>query len=252
MDKKGILVTATKNYKVMKKVREFVDERLKGNCIHCGEWISDPSNDHVPSKSLLKEPYPTDIPTIKICRTCNGSFALDEEYLVAFLSAVVSGSTNPDHQVLPSAASILKNRNLRNRIDRSKVQEQTLFGEIREVWIPEQERINRVIVKNARGHGYFEYGDPSLVENCPSLVWAAPMENLTADQKDHFFRPESLLCGWPEIGSRAFTRSSEGQDLVDDWIMVQDGVYRYSVEGGTRVRTVLFEHIATEVRWDNK
>ena len=120
------------------------------------------------------------------------------------------------------------------------------------MWIPEQERINRVIVKNARGHGYFEYGDPSLVEACPSLVWVAPMENLTADQKDHFFRPESLLCGWPEIGSRAFTRSIGGQDLLDGWVVVQDGVYRYSVEGGIRVRTVLFEHIVTEVRWDDE
>ena len=92
-------------------------------------------------------------------------FALDEEYFAAFLSAVVSGSTEPDHQGLPSAASIFReNRNLRNRIDRSKVQEQTLFDEMRKMWIPEQERINRVIVKNARGHGYFEYGDPSLVE----------------------------------------------------------------------------------------
>ena len=237
----------------MKKIRELVDERLKGSCIHCGRWISDSSNDHVPSKSLLKKPYPTDRPTIKICRACNESFALDEEYFAAFLSAIVSGSTEPDRQVLPSATIIFRvNENLRDRIDRSKIQEQTLFGEIRKMWIPEQERINRVIVKNARGHGYFEYGDPSLVEACPSLVWVAPMENLTADQKDHFFRPESLLCGWPEIGSRAFTRSIGGQDLLDGWVVVQDGVYRYSVEGGIRVRTVLFEHIVTEVRWDDE
>ena len=236
----------------MEKIKEFADKRLKGWCIHCERWISDPSNDHVPSKSLLRKPYPTDIPTIKMCRACNGSFALDEEYFAAFLSAVVSGSTVPDRQVLPSAASIFRaNSNLRDRIDRSRVQEQTLFGEVRKTWSPEYERINRIVVKNARGHGYYEYSDSSFVAGRPSLVWSAPLENLTADQRDQFFKSESLLRGWPEIGSRAFTRSIEGQDLVDGWVVVQDGVYRYAVEDGIRVRTVLFEHITTEVRWDD-
>ena len=237
----------------MKKIKEFADKRLKGSCIHCERWISDPSNDHVPSKCLLRKPYPTDIPTIKVCRTCNRRFALDEEYFAAFLSAVVSGSTVPDRQVLPSAASIFRAKSsLRVRIDRSRVREQTLFGEIREIWSPEYERINRIVVKNARGHGYFESSDPGFVSGCPSLVWAIPIQNLTADQKDYFFGPESHLCGWPEIGSRAFTRSIKGQDLVDGWVVVQDGVYRYAVEDGIRVRTVLFEHIATEVRWDDE
>jgi hypothetical protein len=35
-------------------------------------------------------------------------------------------------------------------------------------------------------------------------------------------------------------------------VIVQEGVYRYSVvdDGGIQVRTVLFEYLATEVRWD--
>ncbi len=49
------------------------------------------------------------------------------------------------------------------------------------------------------------------------------------------------------------TRAFTGQDMDGgDWVIVQDGIYRYSVvdDGGIQVRTVVFEYLATEVRWD--
>ena len=49
------------------------------------------------------------------------------------------------------------------------------------------------------------------------------------------------------------TRVLTGQDMVGAWVIVQDGVYRYSTDdwgGGVRVRTVLHEYLATEVRWE--
>lgn len=36
----------------------------------------------------------------------------------------------------------------------------TIGGEQRLVWKPDLERIERVVVKNARGHAFFEIGDP--------------------------------------------------------------------------------------------
>ena len=63
-----------------------------------------------------------------------------------------------------------------------------------------------------------------------------------------------VITRWvgPKSGSRMMTRVMMGQALRGQWVVVQDGVYRYAVSqgGSTRVRTVLFEHIATEVCWD--
>jgi len=238
----------------LKQIREFKDERLKGYCVYCEQGVSDPSNDHVPSKSLLKKPFPPDIPTIKACRGCNERFALDEEYFAAFLSAVLSGSTEPDDQVLPSAAnSFRENNGLRERIDHSRsMQTQLVLGtDERITWFPEYDRIRRVIVKNAQGHIYFELGDPSAASGCPTSAWATTIENLNSSQRDRFFEMEPRLVGWPEVGSRAMIRAIEGQDMDGGWVVVQDGVYRYSVEQGTRVRSVLFERVVTEVLWDN-
>lgn len=237
----------------MKQIREFTDERLRGYCVYCEQGVSDPTNDHVPSKSLLKKPYPPDLPTIKACRGCNEQFALDEEYFAAFLSAVISGSTKPDDQVLPSAANSFKtNEGLRDRIDQSRYIQTCLDLGIEErmVWAPEFERIQRVIIKNARGHGYYELGDINEVVGCPVSAWATMQENFDQEQVDRFFRMESGLVGWPEVGSRAMIRAIEGHDLQNGWIVVQEGVYRYKVDQGTRVRSILLEHLITEVVWD--
>ena len=75
----------------MQQIPEFVDERHKGWCIHCGTGI-DPdrsSRDHVPSKCLLSRPYPDNLPVVEVCASCNESFSLDEEYLIAFTGAVL-------------------------------------------------------------------------------------------------------------------------------------------------------------------
>ncbi len=87
----------------------------------------------------------------------------------------------------------------------------------------------------------------------PEHVWAVPLEAMTTAEREVFEDGESkgALVGWPEVGSRMMTRVVTGQDLCDGWVVVQDGVYRYCVEqyGAMRVRTVLFEYLATEVSW---
>ena len=81
----------------MDQIEECGDERQKSWCIHCGGWIAelDTNRDHVPSKSLLREPYPANLPVVEVCATCNEGFSLDEEYLVVFLNCVLAGSTEP-------------------------------------------------------------------------------------------------------------------------------------------------------------
>lgn len=238
----------------METIEEFVDERQKSWCIHCTRWLADlkTNEDHVPTKSLLTKPRPHHLPVVTICRECNNSFSRDEQYAVTFLSCVLSGSTDPEKQRNPSAARALtKSPALRAMIERAKTECQTLGGDTRVVWQPDMDRIHRVIVKNARGHAYFEYGEPMM--EAPVHVWASPLENLSESERERF---EGLdgggeLTVWPEVGSRMMTRVLTGEDLDGGWVIVQEGTYRYAVQqtGGLRVRSVLSEYLATEVQW---
>jgi len=235
----------------MDQIKDFVDERQKLWCIHCGRDIgaARTNRGHVPSKSLLSKPYPPNLPVMEVCTACNTGFSLDEEYVAAFLGAVLAGSTEPEHQLMKAAARVFRrNGGLRAKIDRAKREYQTLGGDTRVIWEPEWPRVNRVVVKNARGHAFFEYGEPMLDD--PRHVHATPLETLTKEQREAF---EAAPIGgaWPEVGSRMLTRVLTGQDLDGTWVVVQDGVYRYAVaqDGGIMVRSVLYEYLATEVYW---
>lgn len=235
----------------MQHIHDFSDDRNKAWCIHCGAVIASQgcSRDHVPSRSLLLEPYPPNLPCILVCQSCNESFSFDEEYFVAFLGSVLSGSTNPADQVHARSARILsRSEKLRARIEAAKVQHQS-NGATQLFWKPEVDRIKRIILKNARGHAFYELGEPLLRE--PDQIWMAPLSILTASERFHFERSEwdGLL---PEVGSRMLERVFSGHDLVDGWIHVQRDVYRYMIVQGTKtlVRSVIAEYLATEVAWD--
>lgn len=239
----------------MDNIPEFVDERQRGWCIHCGGWIAQlqSNRDHAPSKSLLQKPCPEELPVIQVCRECDSSFSRDEEYLTALLGAVLTGTTEPTAQSNPSARRILaRNRKLRARIDHAKTTYTSIGGETRIIWKPEIERVNNVVVKNARGHAFFELGEPMLTK--PSHVLFMPLVSLANTERGHFeSEADGSLAPWPEVGSRMMTRIITRQDLSDGWIIVQDGVYRYAVllDGGIRVKTIIYEYLATEVRWES-
>lgn len=238
----------------MDEIEEFSDDRQKAWCVHCGAWLSaaETNSDHVPSKSLLDRPLPAHVPQVEICRDCNSSFSLDEEYFVAFFSCVLAGSTAPEAQTNPKVRRALeRNPALLARIEASKKLCLTPDGEETLIWQPEMERILRVVLKNARGHAFFEFGEPMLEE--PEHVRAMPLESMSPQQRTAFENvgAASGIAGWAEVGSRMMTRQITGQDMAGGWVVVQPGVYRYAVfqEGAIMVRSVLREYIATEVFW---
>lgn len=238
----------------MDYLQDFSDERFKSSCIQCGSWIggAETNHDHVPSKCLLKRPYPPNLPVVTVCSTCNSSFSRDEEYLTLFLQCVLTGSSDPRDQRDPRVGRALqRHKRFRARIERSRY-EMLVDGEGRTIWKPEDERVNNVILKNARGHALYEIGEPMLTE--PEYVWAVPLETLTAEQRAEF---EDMggpgIQGWPEVGSRMMQRMVTGQDLCNGWVVVQDGIYRYGVvqQGVMLVRSVLWDYLATEVYWSD-
>ncbi|UVK40580.1 hypothetical protein LHFGNBLO_002062 [Mesorhizobium sp. AR10] len=48
------------------------------------------------------------------------------------------------------------------------------------------------------------------------------------------------------------TRTITGEDLDEDWVIVQKGVYRYAVmqTAGMLVRIVMREYLAVEIGWE--
>ena len=234
----------------MDHIGEFSDRRYKSWCIQCGTGIGSvrTNNDHVPSKSLLEMPYPEELPTVKICTDCNTSFSRAEEYFAAFLGAVLSGSTDPESQKTSTAARIFRGNNaLKKRIDSQRQDYTTLEGTQKTVWNPEMARVRNVIVKNARGHVYYELGQPAFGE--PSNVGIHPLEMLSQDDLSGFLAIDHG-AGWPEVGSRMMTRVVSGQDMEDGWIVVQDGIYRFAAveNDGFLVRIIIQEYLAAEVR----
>jgi hypothetical protein len=194
-------------------INEFFDERNKAWCVHCGRTLANlkTNRDHVPTKSFLRKPWPSELPVITICVDCNTSFSRDEQYAVSFLSSAISGTTDPEKQINASASrAMIKSPALRSLIEQSKREFQTEGGQTNMIWTPDINRLNRVIVKNARGHAFFEFGEPMM--NDPDVVWAYPLALLTSVQSEEFEggASSSALAGWPELGSRMMTRLMTG------------------------------------------
>ena len=233
---------------------DFTDERLKnGLCIHCETQLANTlcNKDHVPSKTLLKKPYPDDLSVVIICKECNDNFSKDEEYTSAFLSAVLSGSTDPDLQNLKTGQRVFaENKKLRARIEKSKVEYETLSGQSNLVWRPEFERIENVVVKNSRGHVYFELGEPIMEK--PDFVSLTPIPSMSESQKADFFGDLHNSSCWGEVGSVWMNRLVFDTDWDEyGFLEVQPNVYCFQINTGSgiSVKTVLHNYLATEVIW---
>lgn len=230
----------------MEKIDDFSDVRNKVWCIHCGTPLSDvlTNRDHVPTKAFLDRPLPHHVPQVPVCSACNNGFSLDEAYLVCFLSCVLVGSTDPEKQVIAAASRLLRRSPaLRARLDFARTVDQA--GNYSKM--PEAERVDRVILKNARGHAFFELGEP--MRDDPVAVARMPLASMSPASRRDF---ENVTWHvWPEVGSRLMSRLATGEDMVNGWIVVQPAVYRYAIlqDDGIVVRSVIRNYLATETRW---
>ena len=237
----------------MKQLTDYSDTRGRVMCTHCGVVLNprNANKDHVPSRCLLDRPLPNNPPTVAICISCNASFSKDEEYCSVFLAAVISGDADPNPSRFPSAASATERcLGLRERIARAQRRQVPLWDEPEVLWQPEIDRFDRVIVKNARGHVLHELGES--VFGMPSRVMYWPVCRMSADQRNTF-ELVSLGTGLPEVGSRMMQRILGLAPLVNGWVNVQHGVYRYAIVQGSDkllVRTLIRDYLATEVAWN--
>ena len=225
--------------------------------MHCCEANPEKTREHIPSKCLLRAPYPENLMVTKVCQKCNASFSRDEEYLSALLAAVLAGSTDPVKQkTLEDSRRFTRQPALRARIEKSKIVTRTLFGETEVVFTPELERVENVVLKNARCHVLYEL-DRRAVFSDPDYIFCAPLRSLSQEQRIEFEENEDLALGWAEVGTRMFMRQCYSfnlsqPDMLGSWVIVQDGVYRFlASDSGDNVliRSVIGEYLATEVCW---
>jgi len=254
----------------VREIEDFTDDRQKAWCIHCGTVIADieSNRDHVPTKSLLTKTLRDRganydrgagdeldyLPQVIVCRRCNSSFSPDENYLLCVLHAVMAGSLYPDPVKNPEAATVLRsNRHVVRSLKRASDGQLLLFEDLKPFTLyPDTDKVQRVIVKNARGHAYHEIAEPLL--QAPDHVAFVPLEQLSPEQRDAFetVGTGAELAVWPEVGSRMTVQLFDEEAMVGGWITVEPGRYRYSIDWteAVTVKTVIWEYLATETRWE--
>lgn len=218
----------------------FADDRMLGVCVYCGG--SPDTRDHIPSRVLLDEPFPENLPVADCCQTCNTGFSLDEQYLACFIDCVIVGSTKPGDVERAKVTRILTDTPaIAARIAASE----TRGSDEQQIWQPEINRLYNVILKLARGHVAYELSLLQIDE--PLSITCAPIIALDDHVVEQFLSPQETPS-WPEIGSRAFIQACK-QFLAasaDYWHVVQPGRYQYLVSqaDGLFVRILLSKYLA--------
>ena len=220
-----------------------------GCCVYCGG--PDETRDHVPSKILLDDPLPDQLPVVEACKTCNHSFSLDEEYVACLIEAILNRSAEPDKvSRIKIRRSSERNPKLVARIQAAR----TISGDGLVSFQPEMDRVKNVVLKLARGHAAYELSLPVIEE--PVHLAILPLQTMSEQDRLYLENAGSgEIRTFPEIGSRAFLRACGADpysDTVGPWVTVVSGQYRYSVDqdGGIRVRIVIAEYLACETYWE--
>ncbi|MCM1566073.1 MAG: hypothetical protein NC238_09040 [Dehalobacter sp.] len=146
----------------------FFDERFKCQCVYCGGIPF--TRDHVPSKVMLDEPFPTNLPVVPACKECNNGFSADEKYLACFVECVITGSVD--------FASIKRDKVKRNLGEDTALASLIMASRNIDIvgnvfWVPDSKRVKNVILKLARGHVAYELNEPQLQE--PEYISCIPM-----------------------------------------------------------------------------
>ena len=242
----------------MEQLKDYADERILLGCIYCaGE---DTTREHAPSRVLLDKPYPENLPVVRACRACNNGFSQDEEYLACLIETVIAGSADPSKIRRPAISALLeRSPALQARIEASKSRN----GE-RTIFLVENDRVRRVLLKLARCHAAYELKQECREE--PTSVWWQPIELLSEQFLETFNAPHAIHT-YGEIGSRGMQRlrvleiklaGASGEErllhlTINDWVDVQEGRYRFQAidDGGViTIRIVIGEYLACEVTWE--
>jgi len=149
----------------------MVRQRARTNykCYICGSKKAD-TRDHIFPKNLFPRPMPHNLPTGPACRDCNNSLSDDEELFRALVTSGMAYETTSgrhiwDKRVRPS---LQQNRRGFKSLLRKLITEVNLPSGIALGLEFKPERVNRVLVKIAKGLYYKDTGEP-LPDNVKHL-----------------------------------------------------------------------------------
>jgi hypothetical protein len=175
------------------------------------------------------------------------------------IDCIVAGDVDPSRVERPKVAQILRTQP--QLTERLRAARKIIDGQV--LWDIEEDRVENVVLKLARGHVAYELNDPKLDD--PISFWLRPLCTLSDEEREAFEgtnTDETPAPGvWPEVGSRMMNRlliigADDEESLVDvfeeGWEVVQQGRYRFrlSWEGPVDVKIVIGEYLACKVTWD--
>lgn len=218
------------------------DTRLDAYCVYCGNHPE--TRDHVPSKVLLDEPFPDNLPVVPSCNSCNQSFSTDEVYLACLIECVLHGSTDPANLEREKIKRILTAKPwLRKNLEDAKIIKNGLpFFRL------DMSRIEKVVQKLACGHAVYENSEAQL--NSPMSFTINPYATMSALERKEFHSTEMVLL--PEVGSRSLLRLFTEKER-NGWIEVKKMRYSYAIyngDHGVTVKILISNYLACEVNWD--
>lgn len=232
----------------MRQINTFSDTRLDNMCSYCGDFQD--TRDHVPSRILLDEPYPENLPVVPCCYKCNQGFSLDEEYFACAIECILQGTSEIEFLNRQKIKSILaKKESLRKRIENSFIIENE--NKYFQIDVP---RFENTITKLAKGHFKFENSEPQF-EDPTSIVFKS-VHDMEENEVEAFFAP-TVFDKASEVGSRGLQNMliGQNQDILSQWTIVQEGTYQYMVSvsfGVEIVRILIWNYLAIEVIWRNQ
>lgn len=229
----------------------YWEKKRENGCLYCGAKAE--TREHVPSKTLLEEPYPENLPTIPACFKCNNGFSLDEQYFACFLeflkSSIYIGYQCNDKIV----RTMNENLPLKQLIES---QIKNIDGKINFTY--DISRFDRIVSKLAIGHVGYEFDNVCF--DGPKTIWYEFSFRLKEDFKRQFLKPQ-IMNKFPEISSRfacdyCIIQNTETGEafLLNDWIDIQEQRYEYHTfindKGGITVRMLIFDILFCQVDFE--
>ncbi|MDR2510928.1 MAG: hypothetical protein LBC89_00365 [Bacteroidales bacterium] len=229
----------------MRQRQPLSDKRLNTICTYCGD-IAD-SRDHVPSKILLEEPFPDNLPLVPCCTKCNQNFSLDEEYFACLIECVLHGTADIKQLSRKRIKKILMRKELlRDRIKKSIIESSNQI-----IFKVENERMNNVLLKLAKGHIRYEYSE-LLFDEEPLFFNIQIAYNMSEKEWNYFIQPRHIDF-MPEVGSRAMMELvvDSQNNILSHWQIVQPDIYSYMVSTNPiTVKMFIWNLLAVEIHWD--
>lgn len=219
---------------------EYGEGHPERMCCYCGECAD--TVDHVPSKILLDEPYPENLPDVPCCRKCNEQFSLDEEYVAVLLECVRWQTFNPKQFQRNKVRKIVEHTPA--LLETVKETVHTLLDGHFSIHL-DNARLNKVLTKLIGGHLRYEGLDQLFLHEGLEIRF---YQNIHANPDFYrkFYAPitSSLL---PDVGSRALIAMME-QGCVDaPWLTVQPKVYDYCVApDNSEVRIIIHDFFGVQ------